>query len=108
MTIKVQLDTTRLDALTKQAQARAETAVRDTAFQVQVTAQALVPVNTGALRDSLVAEQRGPLIWVVHDGVDYGVAVELGSARVRARPFLTPAVESQRAAFISRLTRILE
>lgn len=51
-------------------------------------------VDTGALKNSIVAEPGGePLTWIVHDGVEYGAWLEFGTENMAARPWLLPAVE---------------
>jgi HK97 gp10 family phage protein len=58
-------------------------------------AQDLVPVDTGALRDSIhAAPTDDPTHWQViagDDAVDYAIWVEWGTSKAAAQPFLTPA-----------------
>ena len=51
-------------------------------------ARSLCPVKTGALRRSIKA---GPASVEVNE--DYAMAVELGTAKRAARPFVRPAIE---------------
>ena len=48
-------------------------------------------VDTGALRASIRAVKKGNAVRWVQDGVEYGVWLELGTARMAARPFIAPA-----------------
>ncbi len=54
------------------------------------TAREEVPVDTGALKDSLQMAQAG-LEGSIQTGKEYAVYVELGTARSAAQPFLRPA-----------------
>lgn len=48
-------------------------------------------VDTGNLKNSVVAVKRGK-DWVVLVGAPYGVALEYGTRRMGARPFVRPAI----------------
>ena len=93
----LKLDTAKLDQLIRDLQPQAEAIVAKAAMQVQGEAATRAPVDTGALRNSIQAdEHNGPLEWWVHDGVEYGIYQELGTSRMAAQPFMKPAVESVR------------
>lgn len=55
-----------------------------------------VPVKTGRLRDSLVAEVSDTEARVGSRDVDYAQDVELGTAHEHARPYLKPSLYKQR------------
>jgi len=50
-------------------------------------------VDTGALKNSVVASPRGA-DWVVQVGAPYGMELEYGTRRSGARPFVLPAVRA--------------
>jgi hypothetical protein len=50
-------------------------------------------VDTGTLRASIRWTPEGNKIYV-HDGVEYGVHLEMGTERMGARPFVAPQFES--------------
>lgn len=54
-------------------------------------AKGLCPVDTGRLRDSITNQAEGPGKVVVGTNVEYGPYVELGTSRMKARPYLKPA-----------------
>lgn len=56
-------------------------------------ARALVPVDTGELRDSIHV-QNDTLGSIVIAGTDHGASVEYGTARQAAQPYMRPAVKS--------------
>jgi HK97 gp10 family phage protein len=93
------LDTSGLDRLTAQLEARAEKIIASAALQIEGEAKVRAPVDTGALRSSIMAEAKKRLLWWVHDGVEYGQFIEMGTSRMKAQPFLIPAVEKVRAKF---------
>jgi HK97 gp10 family phage protein len=55
-----------------------------------------VPVKTGRLRDSLIAEVSGNEAQVGSRDVDYAEDVELGTAHQHPEPYLKPALYKQR------------
>ena len=55
--------------------------------------QDLVPVDTGNLRDSLTLDEDGGSATVSTD-VPYALAVEFGSARQAAQPYMRPAAQA--------------
>lgn len=51
-------------------------------------------VDTGALKNSIIAEpgeKKGE--WILHDGVEYGIMLEYGTAKMGAHPFFLPGIE---------------
>lgn len=65
---------------------------------VCTSAKARCPVRTGNLRDSLEV-QPGDGYVDVGTAVDYGKYVELGTCRMRAQPYLMPALEENQGSF---------
>lgn len=105
----IYLDTSKLDQITADLKPKASNIVRRTAFAVQQKAQELAPVETGALKNSIMAEEKdSPLAWWVHDGVEYGIYQELGTSRFAAQPFMVPAVEAARAEFEEGFKELFE
>lgn len=88
----VKLDTFKLDQIIAKFPKEAENVVKAGAYAVQGRAQTYAPVDTGALKNSLKASRAGNLLWWVGDGVEYGIYQELGTSRMRAQPFMVPAV----------------
>lgn len=101
MSVVTRLELTRLSELRAELKPRAEAILAETAFAIQADAQLRAPVDTGALRSGIEAEKVGDLAWQVHDAVDYGLHVELGTSRMRAQPFMVPAVESATPDFLA-------
>lgn len=65
---------------------------------VCATAKANCPVRTGRLRRSLRVDPGEGCVYVGTD-VYYGKYVELGTCRMRAQPYLMPALQENRGGF---------
>lgn len=61
-------------------------------------------VRTGRLRASIAWHRQAEARYTITDGVPYGVFLEYGTARMPARPFMTPAAAdlAARAAALLR------
>jgi len=123
--IKIELDTARLDMLKAGIPERAENILEAAARRIETRAKesmkggstgagrdargrftkgSHVPsapgepphVDTGALRSSIHVEQNKPMTRDIMDGVEYGIHLEFGTTRMEARPWLTPAVNTER------------
>lgn len=78
--------------------------VAQTALLIETDAKLYAPVDTGRLRSSIHAEiAPNGLSAVVNAGTSYAVFVELGTRYQRAQPFMFPAYEKNRAAFVANL-----
>jgi len=62
-------------------------------FYVEGEAKLRCPVDTGNLRSSLDHKIDGKEI-IVGTNVEYAIYVEKGTRRMRAQPYLTPAIEN--------------
>lgn len=97
MALKFTLNTQPLIRLAELTDQHLEATAEKLAQETVERAQQIVPVRTGALRDSIEKEQEGEMRWAVVAGMPYAAAVEFGTARGRpARPYLTPAMEEAR------------
>lgn len=59
----------------------------------------LCPVDTGNLRNSIAHEMRSENTVAVGSNVHYAPFVELGTRKMRAQPYLRPAVENHREEY---------
>lgn len=64
-------------------------------------AKQLCPVDTGNLRNSISHAPQGPNTESIGTNVHYAPYVELGTSRMRAQPYLRPAVENHRDEYAS-------
>ena len=99
--INIIVDTAGLDNIMASLPGKTTELLQRGALGVESTAIQLAPVDTGALRNSIGTEQQSPFMFWVMDGVNYGVYQELGTYKMRAQPFMTPAVESHRDEIIA-------
>lgn len=76
------------------------------AKQIADEAATRAPRASGALAASIAARRAEGDDWEVTVGAFYAHMVELGTVRAGARPFLTPAAESQRAAHRKAVKRL--
>ncbi len=94
----IRLDTSELDALARGLGTSTERALASIAFQVEGVTKANIItkdiIEFGALLGSITTTEIENGVWHVHDGVEYGVYHELGTHKIGARPFMTPAVET--------------
>lgn len=74
-----------------------ETYVRRSVAHVASQAGYPPNVDTGALRASLRVEKVGDLSYRLQDGVAYGYWLEIGTPKMKKRPFIVPVVEKWRS-----------
>jgi len=102
--ITVEITEDHIDDVLRQIEAQAEAAVKKAADKAVELAKKLAPVDTGFLRDSIEAINDPNLPGIIGTRIvalaPYAEFVELGTHKMAARPFLTPAM------FMAR--RILE
>lgn len=101
LTYSITVDAKRLLQIGAQAQAKAERVLDVAALNIEANAKRNSPVDTGALRASIHVAKDGKLSRIIGDGVEYGVYQEFGTSRMPGRPWLGPAMESQRDAFLA-------
>jgi HK97 gp10 family phage protein len=69
------------------------------AVRVETAAKRLAPVDTGRLRSSITRELSRDgqgLVAVIGTNVHYAPHVEFGTVRMRAQPYLRPALDAAR------------
>jgi len=88
------LDTRKLDQILRDLEPDASKIVNKYGTAITGEAAKGAPVDTGALRASLLSESklREKLLFILQDGVEYGVFQELGTSRMAAHPFVVPAI----------------
>lgn len=63
-------------------------------------------IDTGNLVNSMAIEKVSEAVYMVSAGTEYAQPLEFGSKRMAARPFLGPAVEKCREAFLAGIGRL--
>jgi HK97 gp10 family phage protein len=92
----------RLPLIAAAAVAKAEEHTRKAAFDIEAHAKANAPVDTGNLRNSINTTGSG-LAYEVTSPAVYSVYQEYGTRKMAAHPFMTPAVELVRPAFLAAM-----
>lgn len=85
----------------------ASEALIQTGADIADLAKQLVPVDTGALRQSIGAvpvSSEKVIVGAGNGAVDYAAHVEYGTSTQAAQPFLTPAFAQAEETFKKRLT----
>lgn len=86
----------KLRAYTSSLPGRAEKLAASLAAKIEAGAKERAPVRTGALRNSIQAQQQAAAVWLVLVGVQYGLWVEVGTHRMSAQPYFIPSIEDVR------------
>ncbi len=86
---------------------RVKTVVAQSAFQIEAKAKAIVPVDTGNLKNSLttVIEPSG-IMARVGTNVEYAPHVEFGTRRASAQPYLFPSAEEVKPHFLEAMKKV--
>ena len=94
MSISVSVDTSKLDAIIAKLPGNRDKIIKAAAFHILGEARKRAPVATGALRDNSEVVN-GDGYTNVEFRQEYAAYVELGTHKMSAQPFLTPAVEAE-------------
>lgn len=99
----------RAKLLVPKVRAGVQQTVAETALLIESDAKQFAPVDTGRLRSSIHADiASNGLSAQVVTNVSYAAAQEFGTRRHRAQPFMFPAFEKNRAAFLANLKQNLK
>ena len=105
---KIKLDTAALDKFAANLGINTDRALAAIAHQVEGVSKTLAPVDTSALRNSIIVEKKKEGEYWVQDGVEYGVFQELGTSKMAAHPFMIPATERAAGEVASQVERALK
>lgn len=94
-----------IPAVKKELDIRSHAVTVKTTADVEAGAKARAVVDTGHMKSSIDGQVSGTQ-GRVSVNADYGIFVELGTSRTAAQPFLGPAAEEQRPAFLAACARI--
>lgn len=76
------------------------------ALDLEAQMKVRTPVDTGFLRGSIQARKLGPAHWRVTVGAEYGAYVNYGTRFQAAQPFVEPAVNVVRPAFLAAMRQV--
>ncbi len=105
----ITVDTSGLTRIAGQLDNRAADVIVFYAKQIEDGANQLAPVDTGALKASIFTKiLNGEATAQVGPTVEYGIFQELGTHKMRAHPFLIPALEAIRQSFLDAWKELTE
>ncbi len=105
--VVIKIVSDRLPELQGQLRQQASAAIRKAAYDVEAHAKAVVPVDTGNLKNSIQTTMESVLTAIVSTHVEYAPYVEYGTRRMAARPYLGPAAEAVRPSLEAAMKRLL-
>ena len=107
--IELLVNTAGLDAITAHMRERLVSVVGIAAGQVETRAKQLVPVDTGATKNSIQQyPSDGGLVVAIGPSTSYAPYLEFGTRFMSARPYMTPALESVRFQFLEAVRQVME
>lgn len=73
-------------------------------------AKSIVPVDTGALQETIRVEVEGETVNLMagDDNVDYSLHVEFGTVKMAAQPYMRPAIDTREEQAIQVMANNLE
>lgn len=76
--------------------------------RIERMAKVKAPVDIGALKNSIFSAKAGNLTYKVTAPQHYAIYVEKGTRKMRAQPYLKPALDAERPKLISNLRELYE
>ena len=88
---------------------KASAVVRKASFDIEGQAKNRVPVDTGALKNSISTEfENNGLTGIIAPHMEYATFVEFGTKRMSAQPYMIPAAEAVAPAYIEAMKQMLQ
>lgn len=103
MSFSVSVDTAKLNQILATLGENRDEAVRACALYVLGEARKKAPVDTGFLRDNSGVNMPEPGLANVMFHAEYAAYQELGTHKMQAHPFLTPACEKGREELVKNI-----
>ena len=104
--------TIKLDPRWRQVEEKGNAALKIAAFAVERKGKEKAPSDTGANRDSIfvaeVDDIGGAPAYRVGPTTEYGPFLEFGTWKMPARPYMVPALESERPRLLAAVTQIMQ
>ena len=92
----------------KQARIATDRQLELSSKRIERMAKVKAPVDTGALKNSIFSAKAGNLTYKVTAPQHYAIHVEKGTRKMRAQPYLKPALDAERPKLISNLRKLYE
>lgn len=106
--VKITIQSNRFREIARKAHKAANVIVRKAAIDVEAHAKAVVPVDTGMLKNSITTEYPTETSAIVAPHTEYEQYVEYGTRRQRAKPYMRPAAEKVRPSFVVACEKLEE
>jgi HK97 gp10 family phage protein len=113
--IEIRFKSNNIEKISQEIRERVASLVAKTAEDIVADAKRNAPVRTGFLRNSIESDvdRKGNASFsritaTIRVKASYGIFVEIGTRKMAAQPFLIPAVESSRQAFLDAMKNILK
>ena len=81
--------------------------VKKTAFEIENEAKALCPVDTGALKRSIMADVQ-EFSATIAPHTEYDAYVEFGTIHMGAQPYMRPAADKVEPQFVEAIDQIVK
>ena len=107
MSSTIRIEFNRFPEIAAKLPAETSAVVRKTAFDVEAHAKQVVPVDTGALKNSIATEMESDTSATIAPHTEYAAYVEFGTYKMAAQPYMTPAAEVNRPKFESAMRQLL-
>ncbi len=102
---RVEVNTKILDSLDSRTRRRISDATKKTVLDIEGTAKTIARekdiIDTGFMINSIEGLMISPFLGEVTVGAFYGIYHEFGTVKVPARPFLGPAVDKHKNAYMA-------
>lgn len=95
------------DLFIKAAYAQVQKALKTVGMQAEKNAKKICPVDTGNLRNSITHQNDNDTVYI-GTNVEYAPYVEMGTSRMRAQPYLGPAIVNHVAEYKETIETILK
>ena len=105
--VEVVIEFNHLQRISQAAAEKAALAVAKATHDVEAQAKATVPMDTGALKNSITSTVSG-LSGEVAPHTEYALYVEAGTRKMAARPYMRPAAEKVRPLFLKAMAEIVK
>lgn len=90
----------------KQARTATDRQLELSSLRIERAAKVNAPADTGTLKKTIFSAKAGNLTYKVTAPQHYAIFVEKGTRKMRAQPFLKPAIDTERPKLISSLRKI--
>lgn len=95
-----------VQAKPRQARQAVDEELRRSSLRIERRAKIKAPVRTGYMRNGIFMEKVGQMRYKVTSPAHYSVYVELGTRKMRAQPFMGPAVKEETPILMANLRKM--